>query len=78
MDDELQRGNVNWLNREDVRAGRKEKMSLCNIGGDLKERKRQQRLREKKRISERGPLRTVTIEEEELRAEQLRAGIRLI
>lgn len=76
MDDELQRGNVNWLNREDVRAGRKEKMSLCNIGGDLKERKRQQR--EKKRISEPGPLRTVTIEVEELRAEQLRAGIRLI
>lgn len=29
--DEMRRGNINWLNREYVRA---EKMSLPNIGGD--------------------------------------------
>jgi len=62
---------------EYTRAGRTRKRSLLDIGGDLNETSRQQRLREKN-ISELGPLRTVAIEMEELKAQQLRAGIRLI
>lgn len=45
--DELQRGSINCLNMEYVRAGRRGKMSLLNIGGDLNETRRQQSLGEK-------------------------------